>query len=502
MTSTHKYDAFICHASEDKEAVALPLANLLIAGDAKVWYDKFSLKIGDSLRQRIDEGLKESRFGVVIISKNFFKKKWTRDELDGLLAMETPRRKVILPVWHEVTKAYVKRFSPILAGRLAARTSDGMDAVAEAILKEIRREKSLRSVEKPVSIGKIVTSQASPRTIDDRVRMMDKSYAQYLTITKKGPYEHLSECPLFLPDFYVAPQFGETRGALRTDAEIWESVGHLDFKRRIDNVMSSIASLGNYLGGSQDLFWSISDTGKVYCGYGTNTLAKALDDGQMGMIYAAICGRFFSTSQNSTYIAVMSGYCKSRDNGKSWIQDPAMTLFQSLMPTNPAWIHKIMQPFVEKQSTPETLAYELFEAQSREWLPSSNEEGPHKVIGTIGSVKHKDVDFSGVAGTVVLNDWFSDAAYEVFRDWHRGIELGQRAFPAHPIWGGHDDDCPLLHMDKSIISLTGRATLEDYESGNIVGFLPPHVRTFEAPISGADLYIIGIEAPGVLRNEL
>jgi hypothetical protein len=39
-----------------------------------VWFDEFTLKVGDSLRRTIDHGLGYSRFGVVVLSPAFFAK--------------------------------------------------------------------------------------------------------------------------------------------------------------------------------------------------------------------------------------------------------------------------------------------------------------------------------------------------------------------------------------------------------------------------------------------
>jgi len=75
---------FICHASEDKEEVARPLAQELRSRDFRVWIDEAEILIGDSLRRKIDEGLASSRFGIVILSPSFFAKEWPQLELDGL----------------------------------------------------------------------------------------------------------------------------------------------------------------------------------------------------------------------------------------------------------------------------------------------------------------------------------------------------------------------------------------------------------------------------------
>src|SRR5437016_10097162 len=110
------WDAFISHASEDKAKVARPLANLLAAAMLKVWFDEGELLLGDSLRHKIDNGLANSRFGIVILSPSFFAKKWPKAELDGLLSLEGSDVPRVIPVWHKVGAEQVKLHSPILSG--------------------------------------------------------------------------------------------------------------------------------------------------------------------------------------------------------------------------------------------------------------------------------------------------------------------------------------------------------------------------------------------------
>src|ERR1043166_4069130 len=106
---------FICHASEDQEDFVRPLAEALRKEYENVWYSEYELTLGDSLLQKIDQGLASCDFGVVVLSKPFFEKRWPRAELDGLFARETRARKVILPIWKDITEDEVKARSPILA---------------------------------------------------------------------------------------------------------------------------------------------------------------------------------------------------------------------------------------------------------------------------------------------------------------------------------------------------------------------------------------------------
>lgn len=131
------FDVFISHASEDKDEFVRPLAEALADMGIKVWYDEFTLRVGDSLRKRIDHGLAKARFGVVIISSAFLSKNWTQYELDGMVSREMNGHKMILPIWHKVTKDDVVKFSPTLADKVALNTSiSSVEEIADQ-LKEV-----------------------------------------------------------------------------------------------------------------------------------------------------------------------------------------------------------------------------------------------------------------------------------------------------------------------------------------------------------------------------
>lgn len=121
---TYEWDVFISHASEDKGTLVQPLANILRAFGVRVWYDEFTLKIGDSLSRAIDRGLSQSAFGVIVLSPSFIAKRWPEYELRGLIAKEMAGKKTILPIWHGVTREDVLRFSPTLADALALVSED------------------------------------------------------------------------------------------------------------------------------------------------------------------------------------------------------------------------------------------------------------------------------------------------------------------------------------------------------------------------------------------
>ncbi len=121
-----------CDRGQDRSCT--PAALALKEREISVWYDEFELRIGDSLRQKIDAGIANSRFGLVVLSRSFFAKGWPQYELDGLVTRVTDGKQVLLPIWHEVSKDEVVAQSPSLADKVALRKSDlGIDEMADEI---------------------------------------------------------------------------------------------------------------------------------------------------------------------------------------------------------------------------------------------------------------------------------------------------------------------------------------------------------------------------------
>lgn len=125
VVSDESYDVFVSHAWEDKEGFVDEFVAELENLGIKVWYDKKRIKWGDSMRARIDDGLKKSKFGIAVISPDYIAdgKYWTKAELDGLFQLESINGKTLLPIWHNITKQQVMDYSPIIASKLAMTTA-------------------------------------------------------------------------------------------------------------------------------------------------------------------------------------------------------------------------------------------------------------------------------------------------------------------------------------------------------------------------------------------
>ena len=127
--------AFISHDSRDKEEIAGPLALELQKLMCPVWYDEYSLRVGDSLREQIEKGLKECKKCIIILTPNYLKNEgWGKKEFDSVFTRELiETQKVILPVWHGVDRRDIYEYSPALADRVAANWRDGAATVAKKL---------------------------------------------------------------------------------------------------------------------------------------------------------------------------------------------------------------------------------------------------------------------------------------------------------------------------------------------------------------------------------
>ena len=117
-------DTFICHASEDKEFMAKPLHQALSEAGVYAWLDESEIRLGQSIRQKIDEGLANCRSATVILSRPFFMKNWTQYEMDGIVGRQMQGEIFLFPIQHGITIEEIRNHSPSLAGISLWNSSD------------------------------------------------------------------------------------------------------------------------------------------------------------------------------------------------------------------------------------------------------------------------------------------------------------------------------------------------------------------------------------------
>lgn len=139
-TIKHDYDIFISHASEDKESIARPLYDALIEKGVSVWFDEAVLVWGNSLRRKIDDGLKACKYGVVILSPDFFAKEWPQKELDALFVRETSSgEEAILPLLHKIDHNDLSKYAPTIADKLAVKSNESIPVIVDKLLQLLNK---------------------------------------------------------------------------------------------------------------------------------------------------------------------------------------------------------------------------------------------------------------------------------------------------------------------------------------------------------------------------
>lgn len=128
--------AFISHDSRDKDTLVRELAQEMYSLACPIWYDEYTLKGGDNLRESIEKGLKEAKKCIVILSKNFIENSgWTKTEFETILMREIYKKEnILIPIWHGVSKDDIYEYSPQLLNRLGLNTNKGIKVLAKEIV--------------------------------------------------------------------------------------------------------------------------------------------------------------------------------------------------------------------------------------------------------------------------------------------------------------------------------------------------------------------------------
>jgi hypothetical protein len=128
---------FLCHDSRDKDFVK-NIHFELTKKSVRSWLDEYELKIGDSLTDKIKEGLNNSDYGVIFLSKNFLSnEKWVKYELQTLMSKQIYlNQKIILPVWLDIEEKDLENHY-WLKEKVAANSKDGLDNVVKQIIQAI-----------------------------------------------------------------------------------------------------------------------------------------------------------------------------------------------------------------------------------------------------------------------------------------------------------------------------------------------------------------------------
>ena len=126
-----------CWLPTDKEAIARPIHKALTELGLYAWLDESEIRLGQSIRQKIDEGLANCRSATVILSRPFFSKNWPQYEMDGIVGRQMQGEILLFPIQHGITIEEIRDYSPPLGGLSLWNSSDHSPAKIAA---EIARQ--------------------------------------------------------------------------------------------------------------------------------------------------------------------------------------------------------------------------------------------------------------------------------------------------------------------------------------------------------------------------
>ncbi len=135
-----KPQAFISHDSRDKDDIARPIAIGLSKLMCPVWFDDYSLRVGDKLRETIEKGILECKKCILVLSPHFLANNgWTKVEFNSIFTRELiEETDLVLPVWHGITKKDLFEYSPSLVNKVGVKSDLGIEEVIRKLHQSIR----------------------------------------------------------------------------------------------------------------------------------------------------------------------------------------------------------------------------------------------------------------------------------------------------------------------------------------------------------------------------
>ncbi len=130
-------DVFLSYASEDGDAIARPLKERLEQRHVSVWFDRDRMPAGTRTARGIDGGLRQARLFVSLLSRRYFDKHWTNEELDTALSLEEDRPEFVFPVLHGLSVKELREHRAMVANRIAADLGAGLDDVVTKIVAKL-----------------------------------------------------------------------------------------------------------------------------------------------------------------------------------------------------------------------------------------------------------------------------------------------------------------------------------------------------------------------------
>jgi len=130
-----KNSVFISHSSVDKPLVDKLVKDITAIG-VTVWYDKFDIALGDSIPGKINEGLANAKYFIIVLSDASVKSNWVQEELNfALMKQINLNGTFIIPI--KINQCEVP---PLLSHRKYLNIKDNYQTSIQELLDLLKRD--------------------------------------------------------------------------------------------------------------------------------------------------------------------------------------------------------------------------------------------------------------------------------------------------------------------------------------------------------------------------
>ena len=228
-------DVFICHASEDKADVVRPLYNDLQAEGITCWVDEGEILWADSITQKVNEGLKISRYVIVVLSTSFIGKNWAKRELYAALNLEASSGEIkVLPLLvgdKTIRESIVNEF-PLLNDKRYLTWEGQPKPIVDALIARLSRTKKegsgISTSTQAVNYGENIPLPKMRKnfTQKDRDRFLKETFTiikQYFQRALEKVKTQYSEVDTDFTEIHAAKFIAKIyyRGEVKNQCKIW-----------------------------------------------------------------------------------------------------------------------------------------------------------------------------------------------------------------------------------------------------------------------------------------
>jgi Schlafen, AlbA_2 len=351
--------------------------------------------------------------------------------------------------------------------------------------------------------SRVYVSEAEKlHTFENGVFMLSGEKEHYRKITKKGNLRYLAESVVFLPEFSdltPAPEFGRTKGCFLMSYPNTDVITNQEFAKQVREAESRFSALGRYFGWAEPaiFYWSISSNDHLCVGCGSDTLSKAMDDGELGVIAVAACGEFRGAEEQRSFFMVIGAYSKARERDITYVQDREVRFYLSSIPVTSGWLRSLLSPFMEEEKLPfGILSYELVHPRLRVWRPIVPHQHMIPIEGVIRYYAHSPGHSALIGGAIAKTNWFNSRLFGIDTEWRGGNAEGDKDPGERMIdairYARELQECPIQLLDECVVSLSPPAFYDDIQKGEVVGFRLPSVKDLELTMRGYRVHILGV----------